>query len=90
MNNIKIKSYSLKRKTSDIGATKTNNAESRNFLFSDRKTENEEKNINNNKPILENLQNNLIHQINKMIKSPSSNLSSKPHGNKQSKGNLKI
>jgi hypothetical protein len=86
MNNIKFKSFSLKKKQSNINSSNTNLVESQNFLLSDRRVENEEKILKQSKPIFDNLPNNLIDQIHNMIKSPSSNFSSKEQENKKTKG----
>ena len=86
MNNIKFKSFSLKKKQNNSKSSNTNMVESQNYLLSDRRFENEGKIIKQSKPVLDNLPNNLIDQIQNMIKSPSSNFSSKEKEFKKTKG----
>lgn len=72
MNNIKIKSYSLKKKTNKTDDDCSNAVGGKNpYLFSERKKEDEIQ-TNRDKPQLNsNISNRVIDHVNKLIKSPS-------------------
>jgi hypothetical protein len=82
MNNIKIKSYSLKKSTSNgAPSTSTSGNHQSNFsppFYTERRKENENIHISeNDKPLIANLQSSLLNEVNKLIKTPGLNISSK-------------